>query len=69
MITRSVACSSVSCGKGKTAFNNSRTLAVESAGKTSTANGRAKSGSRAYACAHANWVWATNPNANLVRAT
>ena len=68
MITRSVAGSSVSCGKGKTAFNTSRTLAVESAGKTATANWRASAGSRGYACAHANVGWATNHNDAAVRA-
>ena len=32
MITRSIASAGVSCRKGNTAFNNSRTLAVDSAG-------------------------------------
>ena len=58
----------VSCRKGNTAFNNSRTLAVESAGKTSTSNWRASAGSRVYICAHAHLVWVTNHNAAAVRA-
>src|SRR4029453_11028989 len=33
VITRSTASAGVSCGTGNTAFNNSRTLAVDSAGK------------------------------------
>jgi hypothetical protein len=68
VITRSIASAGVSCRKGNTAFNHSRTLAVDSAGKTSTSNGRAKSGSRAYACAQTNLVWATNHNAAAVSA-
>jgi len=37
----------VSCGTGNTAMSMSRTLAVESAGKTSNSNWRFNSGSRA----------------------
>jgi hypothetical protein len=58
----------VSCGKGNTAFNNSRTVAVDSAGKPSTSNWCASAGSRVYICAHTNLVWATHHNAAAVRA-
>src|SRR5215831_1214841 len=68
VITRSIASAGVSCRKGNTAGNNSRTLAVDSAGKISTSNWRAKLGSRAYACAQTNLAWATNHNAAAVSA-
>ena len=67
-MTRSIASAGVSCGKGKTAFNNSRTLAVDSAGKTSTSNWCARAGSRGDICAHATVVWATNHHAAAVSA-
>ena len=67
-MTRSIASVGVSCGKGNTAFNNSRTLAVDSAGKTSTSSWYASAGSHVYICAHTNFVWATNHNAAAVSA-
>ena len=68
VMTRSIASAGVSCGKGNTAFNNSRTLAVDSAGKTSTSSWCASAGSRVYICAQTNFVWATNHNAAAVSA-
>ena len=67
-MTRSIASAGVSCGKGHTAFNNSRTLAVDSAGKTSTSSWCASVGSRVYIGAHTHLVWAMNHNAAAVSA-
>ena len=67
-MTRSIASAGVNCGKGNTAFNHSRTLAVDSAGKTATSNWYASAGSRVDICAHTKLVWATNHNAAAGRA-